>query len=597
MPSLAEGLSFCAMAKWHLNRPAEHCNEGEVKVAQYLKALPDDWTVCWGFFYTDKKNVRREGDFLILAPYGGVLVLEVKGGELWQFSPTGKWNGSKNDNPLTQLDNEWYAVVQSLKGTDAQPIYVAKALGLPNVKVDLTSDLYHGLPRNALLAGNEIANIRLFDQAMMRFFAPGAKGGGVKKVSPEAKEAFLNIYGAGRTPKSIKHFIEHTEARFLQQLTAEYQILDMLQDNRQLLVEGGCGSGKSWYALEQARRYAREGKSVLLLAYNRALTQDLRMGIAYDKGKGLLGDGNITVKNVEELASMILNESPNKLLPSEESPREQLSQFYDIELPTKVLTALRSDTHLKSLPKFDALVVDEGQDHDTSWHPEVAAKFLEAPCGWWSVYWLLLRDQCEAPMAIFYDQSQRPSFRAPSGFDPKRIRGHLSQAAYVRLARSIRYTRPLFDFLISLDGEGTEALVKSLGDGLKLPEGPEVETYEVASAPEKVRQQIAQIIKSWKDDGFCAPEEVLILHARSKLADSAISSAQSIGDTPLIGQTDSGKGIGHCSIHKAKGLDSKAVILIDVRSPKDPAITPYERFTLFMGASRARQVLAVLYSS
>ncbi len=68
------------MAKWSLSRPEEHCNEGEVQVARYLKKLPDDWIVRWGFFYRDARGVRREGDFIILAPFGGILVLEVKGG-------------------------------------------------------------------------------------------------------------------------------------------------------------------------------------------------------------------------------------------------------------------------------------------------------------------------------------------------------------------------------------------------------------------------------------------------------------------------------------------------------------------------------------
>jgi hypothetical protein len=57
-----------------------------------------------------------------------------KGGVPRQFSATGQWEGEKRDNPLNQLDREWAAVVRSLKGTDACPLYVAKALGLPAVE-------------------------------------------------------------------------------------------------------------------------------------------------------------------------------------------------------------------------------------------------------------------------------------------------------------------------------------------------------------------------------------------------------------------------------------------------------------------------------
>jgi len=318
------------------------------------------------------------------------------------------------------------------------------------------------------------------------------------------------------------------------------------------------------------------------------------MDIACDKGSGLLGHGSITVKNYEELSAIILDEPLRKLLPADGASKDNLSHFYNVELPTKVLTALRSFDHLESLPKFDALVVDEGQDHDTSLHSDVAKLFLEAACGWWSIYWLLLRDQCESPMVIFYDCSQRPSFRASTGFEPERIRCSLSQAVYVRLARSVRYTRPLFDFLVSLSGNGTEAVVQSLGDGRQLSEGPDVELHRAALDLVALRLQIADIVQSWERDGFCVPEEVLILHARSDLASSAIGSTATIGDYALIGQHDTGKGVRHCSIHKAKGLDSKAVILVGVESPSDPEMHSYDRFTLFMGASRAWQVLAVL---
>lgn len=285
------------MAVWSLNRPEEHCSEGEVKVARYLQALPDDWFVRWGFYYTDRRDVRREGDFLILAPFGGALVLEVKGGVPRQFSATGQWEGEKRDNPLNQLDMEWGAVIHSLKGADAQPLYVAKALGLPAVEANLNSDRCCGLSRDVVLAGNEMADLSLLGQAMMRFFKPGARGGAVRPVSEEARDAFMDIYGGGCDPGSVEHFINHTEARFRQQLIAEYRLLDMLQGNQQLLVEGGCGSGKSWYAMEQARRYAKEGKHVLFLAYNRALTQTLRMDVACDRGHGQLGEGSITVNS------------------------------------------------------------------------------------------------------------------------------------------------------------------------------------------------------------------------------------------------------------------------------------------------------------
>ena len=52
--------------------------------------------------------------------------------------------------------------------------------------------------------------------------------------------------------------------------------------------------------------------------------------------------------------------------------------------------------------------------------------------------------------------------------------------------------------------------------------------------------------------------------------------------------------IGHTSIHKAKGLDALAVILVGLPS-FDQLTRPYYRYTYFTGVSRARQLLACVH--
>ena len=69
------------MARWIINRPEEHSSEGEIKVARELARLSDRWIIRWGFYYEDSNGQSREGDFLILGPHGGRMVMEVKGGK------------------------------------------------------------------------------------------------------------------------------------------------------------------------------------------------------------------------------------------------------------------------------------------------------------------------------------------------------------------------------------------------------------------------------------------------------------------------------------------------------------------------------------
>jgi superfamily II DNA or RNA helicase len=76
----------------------------------------------------------------------------------------------------------------------------------------------------------------------------------------------------------------------------------MLRDNRQLVVQVGPGSGKTWLALEQAFRYAEDGLRVLLLCYNIALADQLSTLVA----KRNLKKGEVIVRSWAGLARELL---------------------------------------------------------------------------------------------------------------------------------------------------------------------------------------------------------------------------------------------------------------------------------------------------
>ena len=122
---------------------------------------------------------------------------------------------------------------------------------------------YKEIDRNLIVDRGDLA---AFETTWDRLFARRGH-----PVPEEERKVFLDSYAKDISPKEIKHFVTETDRILLRQTTAEYQILDLLRDNRQLVVQGGPGSGKTWLALEQAFRYAEEGLRVLLLCYNIAL--------------------------------------------------------------------------------------------------------------------------------------------------------------------------------------------------------------------------------------------------------------------------------------------------------------------------------------
>jgi IstB-like ATP binding protein len=558
------------MARWIYQRPIEYCDPTELIVAKRLALLPDGWVIRWGFYY----DSDREGDFLILGPTGGALVLEVKGGGLRKLSTTGRWNGPDRDHPLAQLSAEWGAILGQLKETangNAVP-FVAKALCLADQTIDPKTPAYKEIDRNLIVDRVDLA---AFETTWDRLFPRH------HPVPEEERKVFLDTFAKDISPKELKHFVTETDRILLQQTIAEYQVLDLLRDNRQLVVQGGPGSGKTWLALEQAFRYAEEGLQVLFLCYNVALADQLSALVAKRK----LKKGEVVVRSWAGLARELLEAVG---LEWDEPTGLTESNLYFGEVVPSLMREIAQDQQFE--PRFDALVVDEAQDQDTSW-PELQSD--EGASGWWEVYWRLLREKTSAPMAIFYDSDQRQLFRRKEGFDPTRIFKRLSQPAHASLLFTHRYSRSVFEFLQTLRSDATSNLVRNLRYRTILPEGPDVELYTVK--PESTVAKLEEIVARWVREGFCRVDEILILSPHGTKVKTSLAGCSQIGEWPLASCVIRKPGeLSLLSINKAKGLDSLAVIMIDTQS-FDKLSNQQQQMDYFMGASRSRQLLAILH--
>ena len=196
-------------------------------------------------------------------------------------------------------------------------------------------------------------------------------------------------------------------------------------------------------------------------------------------------------------------------------------------------------------------------------------------------------------MAIFYDSDQRQLFRRKEGFDATRIFKRLSQPAHASLLFAHRYSRPVFEFLKTLRSDATLNLVRNLRYRTVLPEGPDVELYTVK--PESTAAKLEEIVTRWVNDGFCRVDEILILSPHGTKLKTSLAGCSQIGEWPLVSCVIRRPGeLSLLSINKAKGLDSLAVIMIDVPAI-DKLFAAQEQMDYFMGASRARQLLAIIH--
>jgi hypothetical protein len=460
---------------------------------------------------------------------------------------------------------------------------------------DLTE--YQGIDRRLILDQEDLEK---FGTVWRRFFRDSTQ-----PLPTEARELFAETYAAEISPKAIRRFISETDKILLRHTLQEYQVLEMLAENRQFLVQGGPGTGKTWMAFEQAFRWAEqgEGQQVLLLCYNQALARTLIEMASRRKPK----TGEVTVRGWEMLARELYASAG--LLWKEPNDSDERRKFFEENVPASLWRIV----HRKAFkPQYDALVVDEAQDHNTDLpNPFVrqlaqkavvgksksAQKKAVALCndhvGWWSIYFKLLREENAAPIAAFYDPGQRPFFRLEGEFDPSRLRRYLTHPVQVRLNYALRYSRPVFNFLQTLKSEATDELVNQLKYKGSFLEGPEVEVYEATS--DHIREKIQEIINRWVVQGYCRVDEILILSPYGARARSSLAGCDHIGGWTLTDEVRQNPDqLLALSINKAKGLDSLAVILIDVE-PFGTLEQDQDRLDYFTGASRARQLLAIVH--
>lgn len=566
------------MPTWFLNRPKEEADPTEARVAQAFNELVGEWYIRWGYYYersqhSDLKD--REGDFVLLGPDGRILVVEVKSGQNRHFVLTGEWEYA-DDNPAAQLHREWKSVIQSLQdGYDERVPYVGKALCLPHVNLTEQERLRGELSRDQLIFGQDLENFQGWWSKHMASHPTQCKA---------PVKAFHASLAKGLKPESMKLFLRQSDYLFDRFKASEFEILTMLQGNRQWLVEGGVGTGKTFLAIRQAVWLAEQGQGqrVLFLVYNLLLAERLEQMVSRLK----LKRGEIVLRSWESLLAEIIAEE-GMGIEAPKDPKEK-RRYYTEELPAYVHMVLEEG---KLEPCFDALVVDEAQDHDTCFDIENSQTVL----GWWSWYFALLRAGTSAQIALFYDPAQRPAFRGADGFDVNLLREKLSQPAHVRLPKALRYTRPILDYLSTLKSEQTAQLASSLQPHESLPTGPDVEVREADRAGTSAA--VESILEQWKQQGLCKPSDVVVVGIRREVSTSSLGEVDSVCGYELVDYAEGHLAkLNYIGAHRSKGLDFLGVILIDFE-PFDSISEPDRQEAFFMGASRARQLLGVVQLS
>ena len=307
-----------------------------------------------------RRGADHELDFAVVLDGHGVVVLEVKGNKVWHDGETWwqDWNPApKRIRPVEQaLSNKYVLkdwVEESMAWAGRTPIRWAHAIVLPGSEVDPKFS-HPECERSMVVDAKDLADIG----NRLRTLLDVQDNDKRACDADDTVAIHLALSGRFLPQKDSQLSIEARIAErddVVERLSAEQgRILDVTSLITRVEVRGGAGSGKTWLAVEQARRLARQGKRVALICYPRGLAQWMQRRVS-------------TFDRREQPAYVGTFHGIGQEWGAPEGSDDD-SNFWEFELP-EIMLGLAGKQATADL--YDAIVIDEAQDFADLWWPVV----------------------------------------------------------------------------------------------------------------------------------------------------------------------------------------------------------------------------------
>ncbi|MCA1712152.1 MAG: NERD domain-containing protein [Actinobacteria bacterium] len=509
---------------------------GERAVWEALRdQLPDEVALLHSVLLVEEDH-EYEADLVVAWPGVGICVVEVKGGRV-ERDDAGRWWQTKAGQPRRQMGNPMMQasdcrhVLQRYLGrqrVDAARARTAHVLAFPHMALSSSFEA-PDMPRSLVLDKDDLK-----DAAAALRAAVERHGDGYQPLTPDGLEQMLTLLSAQLPGQaSLLSLAEEHEQRVDQLTRDQAAVLENLKYHRRLSIIGGAGTGKTWLALEQARRLTKDGKRVALMCYSRGLGRFLqRVSATWPKPAAYVG---------------LFHDLP--LQWGAETGAEDDSDYYERRLPL-ALGQLARQQPPKEL--FDAVVVDEAQDFGELWWPSLVA---------------CLRDPEHGGLFVFLDEAQRVFARTsqpPIGNEP-----------YV-LTSNIRNTKRIAQVFGSLTTD--QAKYRGL-------EGPPVRFVQCSAddAVEHADAAVDALLDEWEGGQIA----LLTTYHRHPVHAQAVEHRGQQGYWDDFFSEDD---VFYGHVLGFKGLERQVVVLA-VDGFRDPSRA---KEMLYVGLSRARTQLVVV---
>lgn len=517
------------------------------------RELGPEWVVLHSLgLVVHQRKPWAELDFVLIGP-PGVLCLEVKGGRLrreageWVFIDRHGHEARKTEGPFEQAGSASAALRHYLLAHDGRlrDITVGFAVATPDVVFDIVGpDIDNELILDSRDSGTAAIHFvqRAFGRWTQRLGRPGRRldAPAVERVTAALRADF-------DARPSVIGAIQNAEGAMVELTEQQCAAFDTLCDNERVVVSGGAGTGKSVLAVVEANRLAAEGKRVLLTCFGRRLARLLQEQV---------GDG-VKVINLHALMAEIVRTAPRRVEIPDASTEDLMRVFY----PEACLEVL-----IEGDAPFDAIVIDEAQDLLVEANLDVLDSLVAG--GLREGVWRIFHD----PLQDIFDGTATNSLVRLDTYRPARQ----------RLSINCRNTAPIATM--------TAIMTESPLVETTTVDGPDVEVLTYRDDADQ-RRQLGKVVNRLRSGGV-ALGDIVILGPRARSASCvAGDNLPGLASTQVCG-LDDGAGLAYSTIADYKGLEARAVVLVDLDD-----LDAFGRLPLlYVGTTRPRAWLTLLLS-
>lgn len=504
-----------------------------------------------------------EIDFVVICEKG-IICLEVKGGGVervdgkWGFTNKQGVTSWKNEGPYIQVQGNMKSLRQYLEkhlkpGDDILACRWACCVLTPDcvIRTDNDSEVIPEITFNANMKEQDLP--ALFERSF-KYWKEKKHYGGEGDLKTKDRERLVTfLRGDFNFVPPLSVILNRSEEQLLSLTEEQLDIIVHMSINDRMMVEGAAGTGKSLLAAEQCRRAAASGEKVLFLCYNRVIAAYVRE--MFEKEN--LSDV-IDVYTFHELLMHEVNIN--------QAPEDDTDSFFKETLPNIFLDKGYTDDG------YERIVIDEGQDLMNMTAYLCINELING--GWENGKW-----------TIYYDSNQN-IFGDDSEFEE--IWKALKANSFIYpLTVNCRNTKQI--------AQGNYAVTHVYKPKYLRAEGEDI-VYRTYSSKQKEAEELFNSIRRMKSEGLSKKDIVILSYYRIDNPKSCLYNVTIPGDIGKIIVNQKAnfaecKQIRFYTIQAFKGLEAKAVIMIDIDSFSDNE----KRFLNYVGMSRARTYLEFFY--